>query len=68
MATISIDAGGSTFLPICRDCGWRGLPFGDRAAAMSAARHHELRAHPGEDDALRKAGRYNRRHAARGTR
>ena len=44
---IKIDAGGCTFLPLC-ECGWRGLPMPDRSSALRTARHHELRAHPGD--------------------
>ena len=42
-----------THLAICLACGWRGLPTGDHISAMRMARHHELRAHPGDKDALR---------------
>lgn len=59
MAKVRIDAGGSTFLPVC-ECGWRGLPEDDRSAARLAGRHHELRAHTGEKDALRALN--NQRH------
>lgn len=61
MADVTIDAGGRTFLPICRDCGWRGLPQDDRTAARLEGRHHELRAHPGEKDALRAYNNQRRR-------
>ena len=53
MASIRIDAGGRTYLPICRDCGWRGLPEDSRDAARLAGLRHEERAHPGEHDARR---------------
>lgn len=48
---VRIDVGGGTFLPMCSSCGWRGLPALDRREALQQARHHELRAHPGESDA-----------------
>ena len=63
MAQTRIDAGGSTFLPICSGCGWRGLPETDRAAALREARHHELRAHPGDKDTLRMLNNHRARHA-----
>jgi hypothetical protein len=45
---VKIDSGG-THLPLC-PCGWRGLPSTSRADALHEARHHELRAHPGDHD------------------
>lgn len=46
---VRIDVGGGTWLPLC-PCGWRGLPGLDRREALQQARHHELRAHPGDKD------------------
>lgn len=43
-----IDRGGCTFLPLCTSCGWRGQPMPDPTSALRAARHHEIRAHPGD--------------------
>lgn len=57
---IKIDAGGCTFLPLCA-CGWRGLPEPDRSTALRAARHHELRAHPGDRDAAKMLDMQRRR-------
>lgn len=48
-----IDRGGCTFLPICDQCGWRGLPATSPDEAWREARHHETRAHPGDKGALR---------------
>lgn len=48
---IKVDAG-HTHLALC-PCGWRGLPQRDHVAALREGRHHELRAHPGDKDALR---------------
>lgn len=48
---VRIDVGAGTFLPMCGTCGWRGLPALDRHEALHQARHHELRAHPGDNDA-----------------
>lgn len=62
MAQIRIDAGG-TFLPICNGCGWRGLPCLDRGEALREGRHHELRAHPGDENALQALAHWTRRHA-----
>lgn len=53
MAKVRVDAGGVTFLPICQVCGWRGLPETTHGGALLEARHHELRAHPGDKDVLR---------------
>ena len=64
MARVTIDAGGRTFLPLC-ECGWRGLPQDDRGAARLEARHHEVRAHPGEKDALRALNNQRRRDTPR---
>lgn len=47
---VRIDVGGATFLPMCGTCGWRGLPAESRTAALHEARHHEMRAHPGDND------------------
>ncbi|WP_156532968.1 hypothetical protein [Cellulosimicrobium sp. I38E] len=44
---VRVDVGGGSFLALC-PCGWRGLPDLDRLAALREARHHELRAHPGD--------------------
>jgi len=44
-----IDAGGVTFVAICTACGARTLPAVDRGQALLEARHHEQRAHPGDD-------------------
>lgn len=60
MAKVTIDVGGTTFLPVCA-CGWRGMPEPDRSAARLAGRHHEARAHPGEKDALRAYNNQRRR-------
>lgn len=59
---IKIDAGGCTFLPLCA-CGWRGLPMPDRGSALRAAHHHELRAHPGDQNAGKMLDNHRRRHA-----
>lgn len=62
MAKISIDAG-ATYLPICADCGWRGLPTSTRESARSQGYHHERRAHPGDREAATAtaSARYRRR-------
>lgn len=57
-----IDAGGCTFLPLCTSCGWRGLPMPDRSSALRSARHHEMRAHPGELHAAKMLDNQTRRH------
>lgn len=64
MARVRIDAGGSTFMPIC-ECGWRGLPEDDRTTARQAGRRHELGTHPGEKDALRAYNNQRHRDASR---
>lgn len=53
MARAKVDVGGGTWLPLCTCCTWRGMPDVDRASALRQARHHELRAHPGEHDVPR---------------
>lgn len=58
---IKIDAGARTHLAIC-ECGWRGLPEDDRGAAIRAGRSHELRAHPGDKQALRMLNNHHARH------
>ena len=63
MARVKIDAGGSTFLPLCTVCGWRGMPSTSRGEAHGQAVHHEARAHPGEHHALKAQHIYRRRHA-----
>lgn len=63
MARVRIDAGGRSFLPICQDCGWRGLPGTTRGEALQEARHHERRAHPGDRDVAGKLAHHARRHA-----
>lgn len=57
---VKIDAGGMTYLPLC-DCGWRGLPSTSRGGALSDARHHELRAHPGDLQAAKALAEHRRR-------
>ncbi len=49
---VRVDVGAVSFLPIC-PCGWRGLPGLDRTEALRQARHHELRAHPGDQEVVR---------------
>lgn len=44
---VKVDVGAGSFLPVC-PCGWRGLPGLDRSDALGQARHHERRAHPGD--------------------
>ncbi len=63
MARTKIDVGGGSFLPICTACGWRGLPETDHGGALREARHHELRAHPGDKDTLRAMNNHRARHA-----
>lgn len=48
---VSVDVGGRTWLPLC-PCGWRGLPALSRSEALNEARHHEMRAHPGDNNVL----------------
>lgn len=43
-----IDASAYTYVAICRECGARTLPALSREEALHEARHHELRAHPGD--------------------
>jgi len=43
-----IDASAYTYVAICTDCGARTLPALSREEALHEARHHELRAHPGD--------------------
>lgn len=62
MARVKIDRGGTTFLPLCLECGWRGLPETDHGAALAEARHHETRAHPGDKDVLRAMTNHRHRH------
>lgn len=59
---VRIDSGGRTYLPIC-ECGWRGLPSMSHAQALEEARAHELRAHPGDKQALRALVAARARHA-----
>lgn len=49
---ITVDVGGCTWLPLC-PCGWRGLPDDSRRAALMQGRHHELRAHPRDNEVTR---------------
>lgn len=49
---VKVDVGGATWLAVC-PCGWRGLPALDRSEALREARHHELRAHPGDQGVVR---------------
>lgn len=60
---VKIDASAVTVVPIC-ECGWRGLPSRDRSAALHEARHHEMRAHPGDRAVARQLDQHHRRHAA----
>lgn len=60
-----IDAGPVTLLPVC-SCGWRGLPALTRGEALAQARHHERRAHPGSEGALRALNNHRRRHGISG--
>lgn len=62
MAATRVDAG-ATFLPICDGCGWRGLPCTSHSEALHEARHHERRAHPGDDQTSNALTEYRRRHA-----
>ncbi len=43
---IRIDFSGSTALPLCRACPWRGAPVGTREEARRQADEHRRRAHP----------------------
>ncbi len=61
MAKTRVDRGGATFLPICTACGWRGLPETTHGGALLEARHHELRAHPGDIDTLKALVEHRRR-------
>ncbi len=61
MAKTRVDAGGATFLPICTDCGWRGLPETSHGGALLEARHHEQRAHPGDNATLKALVEHRRR-------
>lgn len=63
MARTKIDSGGRTFLPICTECGWRGLPAMSHGEALNEARHHELRAHPGDKQTLNAITAHRSRHA-----
>lgn len=47
---LRIDSSATTHVPICA-CGWRGMPAMTRLEALSQARHHEMRAHPGHHHA-----------------
>lgn len=60
---IKVDTSGCSAVAVCV-CGWRGLA-GDRLEAMRAARHHELRAHPGSRIVLDLLRQLERRHADR---
>lgn len=62
---ITVDASACTYLPICV-CGWRGLPAATRGGALAMGRAHELRAHPGDKNALRALNAYKHRHAGAG--
>lgn len=62
MARIKVDGGSVTFLPLCQDCGWRGLPAASHGGALLQARHHEVRAHPGELHAAKALDNHRRRH------
>lgn len=59
---VRVDAGAASFLPLCA-CGWRGLPGLSHGEALRQARHHELRAHVGDDDARRALAAHRRRQA-----
>lgn len=61
MARIKVDGGSATFLPLC-ECGWRGLPAASHGGALLQARHHEVRAHPGELHAAKALDNHRRRH------
>ena len=60
---VTVDAGAGSHLPLC-GCGWRGLPAQDHGEALRQARHHEMRAHPGHDDARRSLASHRRRQGA----
>ncbi len=65
MARIKVDIGGGTFLPVCLTCQRPcGLPDTTHEGALRQARHHELRAHPGENHAYDSLKAYRRRHGA----
>lgn len=49
---VRVDVGARSYLPLC-PCGWRGQPDLDRSAALHQARHHEQRAHPGDQEVVR---------------
>ena len=61
MARIHVDASERTFLPICRDCGWRGPIQATRLLAITSGARHERIAHPESKDALRHLGKTRRR-------
>lgn len=60
MAKVRVDGGGTTFLPLCA-CGWRGLPDTTHGGALGQARHHERRAHPGDQHAAKALDNHRRR-------
>jgi len=40
-----VDCGYSSFLPLCPDCAWRGLPRASRDAAALVADRHAIAVH-----------------------
>lgn len=58
-----IDRGARTFLPLC-GCGWRGLPATSHGEALHEARHHELRAHPGDLHTAKALDNHRRRNGS----
>jgi hypothetical protein len=40
-----VDCGYASFLPLCPDCPWRGLPRASRAAAAEVADRHAVSVH-----------------------
>lgn len=57
---VRVDRSAVSFLPLCR-CGWRGLPATSHGEALREARHHEMRAHPGDLHAAQALAQHARR-------
>jgi hypothetical protein len=42
---VRVDCGAGTYLPVCPDCSWRGLPRGVKVDAQRAALGHAAAVH-----------------------
>lgn len=61
-----VDSSHVSHLPICRDCGWRGMPEPTKIAALVSLQRHQHRAHPGDSETGLRANIARARRAARG--